>query len=280
MSDRPPSPVQERPEHGATSSRRAGRGDARDRPRSLPGHLRWRAALVEGFAVLAGVLLAFGINAWWEGHQDRARELAHLRALRIELLATRDALAAHTDHLTEDMGLVRHYMSAVVDGDPSALPTDTIDTMIRRFGPFRVFAPPRAAFDDLINSGGYRLVRSDSLRRALTAFEQSVARDREAQDEVRTFWWNEMRPYNTRNANLTRIFPGGRIADDLTVPTMPVSTRRDAYAGNRTYASLITTRAILEMLVRNRHRQMDSLAVEVLELIDGELESGPPAAGS
>lgn len=42
----------------------------------LPG--AWKRALLDGLAVLAAILLAFGIDAWWDSRNDaiRGRERA------------------------------------------------------------------------------------------------------------------------------------------------------------------------------------------------------------
>ncbi|MDH3424629.1 MAG: hypothetical protein OEN00_16655 [Gemmatimonadota bacterium] len=37
--------------------------------------------LAEGAVIVLSILLAFGIDAWWEGRQERAEELAALSAL-------------------------------------------------------------------------------------------------------------------------------------------------------------------------------------------------------
>jgi len=36
------------------------------------GELKWRSAVVEGFAVLVGILLAFTIDAWWDQRSQQA----------------------------------------------------------------------------------------------------------------------------------------------------------------------------------------------------------------
>jgi len=33
--------------------------------------VHWPRILAEGFAIVVSILLAFGIQAWWEGRQDR-----------------------------------------------------------------------------------------------------------------------------------------------------------------------------------------------------------------
>ena len=58
--------------------------------------------LTEGFVIVASILLAFGIDAWWDGRQERAEEQRLLVSLADEFATTRDslsrALEAHRDY--------------------------------------------------------------------------------------------------------------------------------------------------------------------------------------
>ncbi len=41
----------------------------------------WLRVFVEGVVIVASILLAFGIEAWWEGVQERQEEQEALRGL-------------------------------------------------------------------------------------------------------------------------------------------------------------------------------------------------------
>ena len=47
---------------------------------------------LEAFAIVGSILLAFAIDAWWEGHQLRDAEAAAMEALRDELVQNREVL--------------------------------------------------------------------------------------------------------------------------------------------------------------------------------------------
>ena len=42
---------------------------------------------VEGVVIVGSILLAFGIDAWWEGAQDRALETEYVARLKADLIA-------------------------------------------------------------------------------------------------------------------------------------------------------------------------------------------------
>ena len=41
----------------------------------------WPRVIVEGAVIVVSILLAFGIDAWWEGRQERAEEGRYIAAL-------------------------------------------------------------------------------------------------------------------------------------------------------------------------------------------------------
>lgn len=53
---------------------------------------RWRRHFFEGFTIVASILLAFGIDAWWEDYQEDAEVSRQLVTLRSEMESNREAL--------------------------------------------------------------------------------------------------------------------------------------------------------------------------------------------
>jgi len=52
---------------------------------SSTDRIPWRRVLVEGVVIVGSILLAFGIEAWWDSIQERSAEEAHLVALESDL---------------------------------------------------------------------------------------------------------------------------------------------------------------------------------------------------
>ncbi len=131
---------------------------------SLRRSLRWFAA--EFLVVLAGVLAAFAVNAWWEHRQDRAAEQAALRELD-------NALAADIADLQADMAeyaKLAHGDSVLVDRFDRGLGyTDSILPAFNTLTIYRTHVANSAAFESL-KSRGLALISDDSLRLALIDF--------------------------------------------------------------------------------------------------------------
>ena len=229
--------------------------------------LPWRSAFLHAFSVLVGVLLAFGIDAWWGYRSDRGREAQYLAAVRAELIGTRQALTEDSQSLTAGVRETSRYLQTVVGGDPRSVSDDSINAMIWSQGPYFVFFPARAAFDDLMNSGGLQLVRSDTLRRALAGYGQALARDMAIQEEGVNSWSNGLAPYYAAHADLQSMLPGGRTSSGVRMPELPFAANRAAFIGNRTYANLLIGGAEGRSDVIRSHELLLERIDEVLEQI-------------
>ena len=128
------------------------------------GRLRWFAA--EFLVVVTGVLVALGLQAFYERSQDRRRETAYLQQLAAELRAT-EATMITADSFTASgdragVMLLRAYRA------PS--PPDSILVWLNGVGRFSFHLPVTGTAEALVSSGDLRLIENDSLRGAITSY--------------------------------------------------------------------------------------------------------------
>src|SRR5687768_7132819 len=132
--------------------------------------------MIGALGTFMAILIAFSIDAAWDYSADRKRERMYLDALQGELLATRETILRHRTAIDLRRLMIKHYLSTVVLIQPAASSADTIYALVRHLGPVGVIVPRRAALDDVLNSGGLQLIRSDSLRRSLAAYDEALSR--------------------------------------------------------------------------------------------------------
>ena len=241
----------------------------RPRTRIVLANGAWRSAFLAAVGALLGILLAFGIDAWWDLRMDRQKEREYLDALRDELVATRGDLVDHMESRQAAVAVIQHYLEAVAAAHPRTGSTDTVTAMLSRILPYREFAPRRAAFDDLTSSGGVQLIQSDTLRRALAAYEQAMALNRTVQSEAVTAWHTQMRAYLIEHASM----PGyalhmTEIPEYMKPAELPFRSDLDAFYGNRRYANLLMTQIFVEWRVRRRDQELLQRLDAVLKLLD------------
>ena len=87
----------------------------------------WPRILVEGVVIVGSILLAFGIDAWWEGVQDRQEEQSMLVELRSEFEVNREALVSTAQDYRETLSAMQTLVSASEAN--TRLPTASLDTL-------------------------------------------------------------------------------------------------------------------------------------------------------
>ena len=125
----------------------------------------WGVVTVEILIVTVGIVIAFGLNSWWEGRRDGARELAHLRALYEETVENRKRLAEKEAF----EGRLNERLLALIDLIRADPPPPSFEVMgaVAKVFVSRQFEPVTAAYDELVGTGGLALIRNVQLRREI-----------------------------------------------------------------------------------------------------------------
>lgn len=132
------------------------------------GRLRWSRLLIEIAAIIISILLAFGIDAWWQTHLDRQREREIVTALREDFRQNRRAAAEVISF--HETALVRFArLRRLSAADIASLPRDSVNAFAILAGPY-TFDAVRGNLDALLGSGEIGLLRDPRLREALVTF--------------------------------------------------------------------------------------------------------------
>ena len=227
--------------------------------------LNWRSALLDGVAVLLGILLAFSIDAWWDLRGQREEARSYLAAIETELVSNREALVEELEIIRGWVTQSEGFLNDVVG--PDASPTyDQIREMVWLTGPNRTTPIARAAIDDLVSSGGFQVIEAPELRRALANYVRALDNDASELEDVRDFFNLHILPYHIAEGSFTEFdWEAG-----LELPESPVTFDMNtaAFAGNRVYANLLISRILEFGNLINSHRELIDRIDAVLELIE------------
>lgn len=133
------------------------------------GGIRGRRLLIEALVVVASILVAFSLDAWWSERAERRTEAAHLRALRsdfeqnvsrLKVLIEQEERIADASH--------RLLLAAISPTTPS--PEDSLANLLGQVFNSGRFDPVMGAYEAVVNSGGLAQVRDDTLRLVLAEF--------------------------------------------------------------------------------------------------------------
>ncbi len=178
-----------------------------------------RVLVVEGFVIVVSILIAFALDAGWDGYQKGLTEQAHLAALRADFTQTRDHLDGAIKDQQRIIDIARQLKLA--ESDTAVRPTGAaLDSMLFWLLALPGFKPVSGAHEALISSGHLSLIRDRDLRAALATWSNYVesveATNRWAEDG-----WNLINaPFLMKEMSLTQIVPDG-ILEELSVSSHP-----------------------------------------------------------
>lgn len=133
----------------------------------------WRHLLLEGAAIVAGILLAFAIDAWWQNREQEAMDHAQLAAVLEELETNKkllaEALAAHRSTVDEGRLLLE-----LIAGDRSEAVDSRILQLMPRFLNFYEINVPFGALGTASQSGAIARMHRTSLATGLASWPAAI----------------------------------------------------------------------------------------------------------
>ena len=216
----------------------------------------WKRIAVEAAAIVASILLAFAIDAWWDERNERVEEAEVLLGLKSEFSRYRDEISASINVYANNRPLIAELIIATRKGswDSETLDIDAalntiVDPKSHDFG--------GGVLDALINSGRLEIISDYDLRIMLANWSQVFNEIRD--DEVRNidFIMNHLIPYMLRWP-----IPQSR-GMELCCPyaEWPISTL--SVADNPDELSRLLTDPEFEVLVEMRYESLAHIALEL-----------------
>jgi hypothetical protein len=203
----------------------------------------WKRIGIEASAIVASILLAFGIQAWWDGVQADLETQDILEAVRLDMESNLSNLRysiAHHEEIVEAVRVAQDQKSTV-----GVQETAVIDV--------EVFEPNTGALDTLIATGMLGDVDDPSLQISLGAFTGLATDLRE----------RESRAVEFRDAARRRI---AAIGEPIWNMADPVRVQSDVQMLN-----LLTMRQAEEIAAIESARRLENHLVKLLGQLDSML---------
>ena len=161
--------------------------------------LPWLRILAEGVVIVGSILLAFGIQAWWDGRQESERIREHLSSIASEIESARASLQVSIDQRQHRTAAIHSLLLAMGDAEGST--PDSLTAWLGALWGARGPTQAMGAFDDLRESGEFASIQSDELRRALVEYGRAVSGLAGIEERVVRAWEEELRPYLVANTD-------------------------------------------------------------------------------
>jgi hypothetical protein len=174
----------------------------------------WPRLIAEGAAILASILLAFGLQAWWEGRNERLEEQQLLSAIRTEWQANLRVITDQVARVADIRGVALALMSEGA-APGSTVSTDSLDTLIGGASWWSQSQFEMAAIDAVTTGDQFSLVRSDELRRLITSWKRDAGTFERLAAQDYDFFVDAWMPFLTERAYMPQVanalsaVPGG-----------------------------------------------------------------------
>ena len=130
---------------------------------------RWGFLLVEAVLVVLSILLAFAIDAWWDGRQADLQRIELLNAVRADFASTEESL---DDAIATAAGFVARtggFLEAVTE--QREIGRDSLLYLLEGVADFTFYEPSLSSYRNAATTGGISLIRESALLDAFTEFE-------------------------------------------------------------------------------------------------------------
>ncbi len=136
---------------------------------TIDKQIPWKRIGIEASAIVASILLAFAIDAWWDEQNQRTEEHHLLVALQAELAFNSDGATRFADRKLATAKSLRQIVDALesVPIGESAILSNTL--LASAFGS-TTYGSRRAVYDAMVQSGQMQLIENSDLREMLAGW--------------------------------------------------------------------------------------------------------------
>ena len=133
--------------------------------------MSWRRVLGEGSVIVASILLAFAVDAWWDGRQEREDEHLLLASLEADLSATGQRLEAVIER-HRVFAERAEELSLMSEAQIRALDPTAVEGYLRALGQYMTFEPRGGTLGGLAFGSQLGLISDVRLRGLITEWFQ------------------------------------------------------------------------------------------------------------
>jgi len=234
---------------------------------------------LQATSVVASILLAFAIDAWWGNRTANEQKNTLLRALRQDLLSFSDGLEEDRIYREASRSSAKMLLGAIASGHYD----DAEKTLDHRLGDltwFDTVSDRSRPLEALIQAGAIDAVRHEQLRSALMGYPFWLEEYHSVTNQDIATYTEVVMPFLSRNASLPQIsnvsYEHGRPGDGYgadpgaMVPLGKTVDHSDLLL-NREFAGLLMRKVFNDSDVLYNIDTVKTATLELIRLIDLEL---------
>lgn len=164
----------------------------------------WTRVLLEGAVIVLSILLAFGIQAWWDDLSEAREETRLLRAVLEEARANQTMLEEEEAYQRAGLQHSRRILR-LAGSDPANLSPELTDTLIADFSWWSSSDWATGAVESLTAGGKLSEITNGDVRRRLAALPRTVGQLQVAQRQEYEFFVDVFMPLMREQGSLPQI---------------------------------------------------------------------------
>jgi hypothetical protein len=220
----------------------------------------WKRLTAEGGAIVASILIAFAIDAWWQDRTERIIEIQYLQAIQEDLLSSLELLDEDEAAQQRQVG----YLESLLLTDSDTPYSDELRRWVDD-GLFNVgtYQPQSSALRDLESSGQSQVIRNPDIRRILASARQRMDSLEIAQRDFQLAQQTLIDPFLVDNFNLSHLMLDRPANNETNLSLL----------GTSEFQSRIAFKISLRGEVGESQSEVREAFEEALELIETELQT-------
>jgi hypothetical protein len=163
--------------------------------------IQWKRLSVEAAAIVASILLAFAIDAWWAEQQDRRAEIEILSRLHKEFTLNRDGIGAMGTQSRVQVASVELFRLLEANSNRDE-PLVIQNALINQSTITPTVDPVTPVLDGLILSGRLDVIRDEDVLIAITNWQRWVKNVAEFEAKAGEFARSQMVPALTKRGHM------------------------------------------------------------------------------
>ena len=222
-------------------------------------NIPWSRIAVEGIAIVASILLAFAIDAWWDDRQREENEQVVLQTLLNDFQGKQVLLFNNKKFSEAIIESVETLLMAASSTDP-ALNEDSIDRLIGNTWWVSNDAVWNSApLNQLIAGGNLSVISNPNLVQQLAELQVAIERVKYHSRNDSEFHENVMTPFMIANSNMSQVTTTMRHRPGH--PELTIQSRQLGVSEGHRHSELLATVEYQNLLIAKMERLSDLLEV-------------------
>lgn len=232
----------------------------------------WLRIGAEAVAIIASILIAFSLDAWWDGRQVSAREHQYLVSLDQDFQANQSDLR-HTiqvqDSVLESIrGLV--LLAATTPPSPTAEPVKRL--IARVFRDTNVgFTPNIGTYRELLNTSSLHVLTDDSLRILLSDFDVAAQRIGRLEEGAGDSWSRGVTEHLLTRLDLVRLLPEDMLGPDQELELRPSDIDFRNLPRDQVFSNIMVSRLAVTAVKLSMYRDLELKVNGILGILARDL---------